>query len=93
MRVRLTPEGDGTVVELEHSPVPAEIIPNASPDSWGLGAGWELGMTSLGDHLAGRLPDSRAVDRIGTAGPEELSAIGRLAEDISAAWTKVLAAG
>jgi uncharacterized protein YndB with AHSA1/START domain len=87
--LRLIPEGDATVLELEHSPVPAEIVPNAG-DTWGLGAGWELGMSSLESYLAGNAPDGRAVDRMATASPDELARFGRMATEISDAWTAVM---
>jgi uncharacterized protein YndB with AHSA1/START domain len=91
--IRLTPRGDATELELEHSPVSAEIVPNASPEMWGLGSGWEVGMTALGDYLAGKLPaDGRAIDRIQNASPEELRAIGMLADRISQSWVKIIAA-
>jgi hypothetical protein len=88
----LTPAGDGTVLDLEHSPVPDEIIANASPEIWGLGSGWEMGMTALGDFLAGKLPEGRATDWVADASPDNLAAAGRLAGQISDAWTAVIAA-
>ncbi|MEV1288815.1 SRPBCC family protein [Micromonospora sp. NPDC049679] len=92
VRLLLTPKGDTTVLELEHSPVPAEIIPNASPEMWGLGAGWEMGLTALGDYLAGKLPEGRAADWIASASPEDLMAAGQLSVRISDAWSAVIAA-
>jgi uncharacterized protein YndB with AHSA1/START domain len=91
--VLLTPSGAATVLELRHSPVPAGIVPNASPEMWGIGAGWEMGLTALGDYLAGKLPEGRAVDWVAQAGPEELMAAGRLAQQISDAWTEVISRG
>jgi uncharacterized protein YndB with AHSA1/START domain len=91
VQVRLTPQGDATVLELEHSPVPAEIIPNAG-DMWGLGAGWELGLVSLGRFLAGEGPEGRAIDAMAAASPEHLAEVGRLADEISEGWTAVIAA-
>ena len=88
--LRLTPQGETTVLELEHSPVPPEIIPNAGPEIWGLGAGWEMGMTALGAFLAGEMPEGRAVDSLANATPEQLMAIGQLAERVSEAWTAVI---
>jgi hypothetical protein len=72
--------------------VPAEIIANASPEIWGLGSGWEMGMTALADFLAGKLPEGRATDWVANASPEDLTAAGRLAGQISDAWTAVIAA-
>jgi uncharacterized protein YndB with AHSA1/START domain len=89
--LRLIPEGDATVLELEHSPVPVEMVPNAG-DMWGLGAGWELGMTSLESYLAGNAPEGRAIDAMANASPEELAQFGRMATEISAAWSAVIAA-
>lgn len=91
VRVRLVPEGQGTLLDLEHAPVPPDIIPNASPELWGLGAGWEMGLTALGDYLAGRLPEGRAVDWIAEAPPEELMATRDLSVKISDAWTELIA--
>ena len=93
LRLRLTPRGDTTVLELEHSPVPPEIIPNASPETWGLGAGWEMGMTALAAFLAGEMPEGKAVDSMANATPEDLMALGQLAQRISDAWTVVINAG
>lgn len=90
--VRLTPDGERTAVELEHFPVSAGIIPNASPEVWGLGAGSEMGTTALGDGLAGKLPDGRAVDWISTASMEDRMAAGALVQRISDAWTAVIGA-
>jgi uncharacterized protein YndB with AHSA1/START domain len=92
VRLRLTPAGDVTLLKLEHSPVPTEIIANASPEIWGLGSGWEMGMTALADFLAGKLPEGRATDWVANASPEDLTAAGRLAGQISDAWTAVIAA-
>lgn len=92
VQLRLTPQGNTTVLELEHSPVPAEIIPNASPEMWGLGAGWEMGLKSLGDFLAGKLPEGKALDWIANATQEELMAVGHLAAQISDAWAAIIAA-
>ncbi|MGH8873075.1 MAG: hypothetical protein ACRDWS_14015 [Acidimicrobiia bacterium] len=72
--------------------MPAEIIPNTSPDMWGLGAGWEMGLKSLGDFLAGELPEGRALDWVANASPEDLIAVGELSARISEAWTEVIAA-
>lgn len=90
VQLRLTPAGEATVLELEHAPVPVEIIPNAAPGAWGIGAGWEMGLVALGDYLAGDLPEGRAVDWIAKAGPEELANASESAERISQAWTKVI---
>jgi uncharacterized protein YndB with AHSA1/START domain len=91
VQLRLTPAGEATVLELEHGPVPAEVVPNAAPGVWGLGAGWEMGLVALGDYLAGTLPEGRAVDWIAKAGPEEMAAASGAADQISEAWTKVIA--
>jgi uncharacterized protein YndB with AHSA1/START domain len=91
VRLRLVPDGDATVLELEHSPVPTNIVPNAG-DMWGLGAGWELGIASLERFVAGEMPDGRAVDRMATASPDELAEFGRMATEISDAWIAVIAA-
>lgn len=92
VQLRLTGQGHTTLFELEHSPVPAEIIPNASPELWGLGAGWEMALHALGDLLAGKLPEGKASDWIANASPEELMAVGQLSARISDAWTAVIAA-
>ncbi|HEV7976404.1 SRPBCC family protein [Amycolatopsis sp.] len=88
----LTPEGDTTVFTLEHSPVPPEIIVNAGPDMWGLGAGWEMGLTALGDYLGGRLREGTSAEWIANSTPEELMAAGQLAGRISDAWAAVITA-
>jgi hypothetical protein len=89
--LRLTPDGDMTVFELEHSPIPVEIIPNASPEVWGLGSGWEMGLTALDHYLNGELPESKATDWIADATPEQLMEAGRLSARISEAWAAVIA--
>jgi len=91
VQVRLTAKGVATVLELEHSPIPAEIIPNASMEAWGLGAGWEMGLTALDDYLAGRLPEGSAADWIATATAEQMMAAGQLSSRISDAWAAVIA--
>jgi uncharacterized protein YndB with AHSA1/START domain len=91
VKVRLTPQCDATVLELEHSPVPAEIVTNVG-DTWGLGAGWELGMVALERHLAGEGPDGRAIDAMAAASPEHLAEVNRLADEISKGWAAVIAA-
>jgi uncharacterized protein YndB with AHSA1/START domain len=91
VQLRLTPAGESTVLELEHGPVPAEMVPNAAPGVWGLGAGWEMGLVALGDYLAGELPEGRAVDWIAAAGPEEMASASASADRISDAWVKVIA--
>jgi uncharacterized protein YndB with AHSA1/START domain len=88
--LRLVPDGDATVLELEHSPVSPEIITNVG-ETWGLGAGWELSLVSLGDFLAGALPEGRGVDRWAAASPDEMAEYGRMATEISDAWGAVLA--
>ncbi|MEV6810532.1 SRPBCC family protein [Micromonospora sp. NPDC051296] len=90
VHLRLTPAGEATVLELEHAPVPAEIVPNAAPGVWGLGAGWEMGLVALADYLAGDLPEGRAVDWIAAAGPEQMAAASATADQISDAWVKVI---
>ncbi|GIJ34817.1 SRPBCC family protein [Verrucosispora sp. WMMD703] len=90
VQLRLTPDGESTVLELEHAPVPADIVPNAGPGLWGLGAGWEMGLLALGDYLAGDLPEGRAVDWIATAGPEQVAAATATADRIGGAWEKLI---
>jgi len=92
VRVRLTPEGADTVLELEHSPVPAEIVPNASMKQWGLGSGWEMGLFALDQHLAGTLPEGTAKERIANATPERMMEMAMLSSGISEAWSAVIAA-
>jgi hypothetical protein len=58
----------------------------------GLGAGWEMGLGALDRFLAGTLPDGRAPDWIANATPEDLLAAGLMAQQISDAWTAVIAA-
>jgi uncharacterized protein YndB with AHSA1/START domain len=89
--VRLEEEGESTILTLSHSPVPGELIPNASATAWGLGAGWEMGLAALEKFLAGELPNGPAKDWIAAASPEELMAAGEQAQQISAEWTGVLA--
>jgi uncharacterized protein YndB with AHSA1/START domain len=88
--LRLTPEGEGTLFELEHAPVPVGIIANVSPEMWGLGAGWEMGLTALDKYLAGKLPEGRAADWIASAAPEDLMAAAARSARISDAWTAVI---
>jgi uncharacterized protein YndB with AHSA1/START domain len=91
VRVRLIPEGNETVVELEQGPVPPDVIPNAAPETWGVGVAWEMGLTALGDYLGGRLPEGRAIDWIAKAPPEELEAGRELSAKISSVWTELIA--
>ncbi len=88
--VRLEADGDSTVLTLSHSPVPGELITNASPTMWGLGAGWEMGLDALGRFLSGDLPDGAAKDWIAAASQEDLVAAGVRAQQISDAWAEVL---
>jgi uncharacterized protein YndB with AHSA1/START domain len=88
--LRLVPEGDATVLELEHSPVQTEIITNVG-ETWGLGPGWELSLGSLEEYVAGGTPEGRAVDRWAAASPEEMAEFVRMAAEISDAWTAVIA--
>ena len=92
VELKLTPSGESTLLELAQAPVPLEIVPNAAPGVWGLGAGWEMGLVALGDHLAGALPEGRAVDWIAGAGPEQLAAASASAERISDEWKRIIAA-
>jgi uncharacterized protein YndB with AHSA1/START domain len=78
--VRLIPDGDDTVLELEHSPVPAEIVTNVG-ETWGLGAGWELGLMSLGLYLAGTPMKM----------PPDMGELARMAAEISDIWAGVIA--
>jgi uncharacterized protein YndB with AHSA1/START domain len=89
--VRLTAKGEQTVLELEHAPVPEEVIPNPEPGHWGLGSGWEMGLTALGGYLAGELPEGRAIDAIANTTPEQLAELTQLSTRISDAWTTVIA--
>jgi uncharacterized protein YndB with AHSA1/START domain len=88
--LRLTPKGEQTVLELEHSPVPQEIVPNPAPGQWGLGSGWEMGLTALDAYLKGEMPEGRAVDAIAATSPEKLEELARLSQRISDAWTAVI---
>lgn len=92
VRVTLTPEQDEheeTVLELEHAPVPVDVIRNVG-DMWGVGAGWEIGLVALGDYLAGALSGERAIDRMASASDEELGSLTALAERISGKWRDLL---
>lgn len=90
VQVRLTLVGDDrTELELTHSPVPTGIATNAG-ETWGLGAGWETGLAALGEFLADRMSEGRAVDRMAHATPEELATFGKRADEISAAWAAVI---
>jgi hypothetical protein len=51
-----------------------------------------MGVTALGDFLAGKVPEGKATDWVANASPEDLTAAGELAERISDAWTAVIAA-
>ncbi|ANZ35718.1 hypothetical protein BBK82_06135 [Lentzea guizhouensis] len=81
--VRLEADGDTTVLTLTHSPMPGEFVP-------GTGAGWELGLVALEKHLAGDLPEGRALDWIAASAPEDMAAAQALAEQIAAEWVEVL---
>ena len=53
LEVRLTPSGDGTVLELEHvGEVPEDFFKMYGPGATGIG--WDLGLLGLREHLAGR---------------------------------------
>lgn len=88
--LRLVPDGDATVLELEHSPVSPELITNVG-ETWGLGAGWELSMLSLEEFVAGETPEGRAVDRWAAAGPDGMAEFVHMATEISDAWAAVIA--
>ncbi|GAB3413164.1 SRPBCC family protein [Flindersiella endophytica] len=89
--VRLTAKGEQTVLELEHSPIPQEVIPNPAPGHWGLGSGWEMGFIALGSYLAGEMPEGRAIDALARTTPEKLAELGELSTRISEAWVAVIA--
>jgi hypothetical protein len=60
-------------------------------ETWGLGAGWELGMLSLEDFLAGNVPEGRAADRWAAAPPEQMAEFVRMATEISDGWAALIA--
>ena len=78
--LRLHPDGEATVLELEHSPVSPDVVTNVG-ETWGLGAGWELGTVGLGMHLAGDPMDT----------PPDMEELVRMANEISDAWAAVIA--
>ncbi|MFC4588935.1 SRPBCC family protein [Sphaerisporangium corydalis] len=87
VELRLTPDGDGTVLELEHSSssgITGNLLNDPERGLWGLGAGWELGLLGLHAYLRGDFPETPPSD-LG-----ETSEIATLADHISAAWSKVL---
>jgi hypothetical protein len=49
-----------------------------------------MGLTALGDYLAGKLSDGPAKDWIAQASPEDLLKAGTQAAQISDAWTIAL---
>lgn len=89
VRLHLTPDGDATVLRLEHEPVPVEIVPNAGT-VWGLGAVWELAMSALDGFLAGTFSEGRAVDRIAAASSRELKGFAQQAKRSGAAWAALV---
>ncbi|HEX2179138.1 MAG TPA: SRPBCC domain-containing protein [Actinomycetota bacterium] len=89
VRLHLTPDGDATVLRLEHEPVPVEIVPNAGK-VWGLGAVWELAMSALNGFVTGTFSEGRAVDRIAAASPRELKEFARQSRRSGAAWAALV---
>lgn len=67
-RLRLTPEGDRTVLRLDHDRLP-------SPSATGYGAGWQLYL----DRLAAELTGNQAPDLVGTF-PRLLAAYDEIAD-------------
>ncbi|MEV7966811.1 SRPBCC family protein [Sphaerisporangium sp. NPDC088356] len=87
VELRLSPSGDGTELELEHSSfgkITGLLLNDPEKGLWGLGAGWELGLIALGTYLRGEFPDVAPAE-IGNM-PE----ITDLADRISLAWAAVL---
>jgi len=89
VELRLTPDGDGTVLELEHATVaehaPMMIDGRPVDAILGVGIGWELPLTySLDLHLRGRLPESP---------PEMTPDIEAAMGQIAGAWSALLEAG
>ncbi|MEU8266303.1 SRPBCC family protein [Sphaerisporangium sp. NPDC049002] len=87
VELRLSPSGDGTELELEHSSfgkITDLVLNDPEKGLWGLGAGWELGLIGLGTFLRGEFPDA-APTEIG-----DLPEITDLADQISRAWAGVL---
>jgi uncharacterized protein YndB with AHSA1/START domain len=97
VELRLAPAGGTTVLELEHSLVPAEVevggravdpvLNDAVSGIWGLGAGWELPLTlGLERYLRGELPDRPAVEWF-----EVTDEVLALSDRAGAAWAAVAA--
>lgn len=74
----LTPEGDRTMLRLEHSaPVPPEMWEQFGPGA--VGIGWEMMLMGLGEHLAA--PEWRRPET-----PEEMPDLSSFMAGSSAAW-------
>jgi uncharacterized protein YndB with AHSA1/START domain len=55
LEVRLSPDGEGTALELEHT-VPIEMAQSGAGALW-VGPGWDGGLLALGLYLAGEVAD------------------------------------
>jgi uncharacterized protein YndB with AHSA1/START domain len=90
VELRLIPDGDGTLLKLEHATVSTEVewegqMVDVIP---GVGSGWELPLTwSLPAYLRGELPDAPASEWFQFT-PE----IEELGNQAAAAWIAVLQA-
>jgi uncharacterized protein YndB with AHSA1/START domain len=89
VRLNLAPEVGTTVLQLEHEPVPVEIVPNAGK-VWGLGAVWELAMTALDGFVTGTFSEGRAVDRVAAASPRQLKRFAQQAKRSGVAWAALV---
>lgn len=92
VRLRLTPDGDGTLLELEHASVSRlvevdgrwidPVLNDAASGLWGLGTGWELPLHGLAQFLAGH-----RLEFDPTAPPADIM---ELADHIGRAWHAVV---
>jgi uncharacterized protein YndB with AHSA1/START domain len=94
--LRLTSDAaGGTVLQLEHSPVPQvvemdgrkldPILNDPLTGMWGMGTGWEMGLIALGKYLRGEMPD--VSKRSFELTPEILEMVAQCGEGWAAAVT------
>ncbi|MFN0069921.1 MAG: SRPBCC domain-containing protein [Chloroflexota bacterium] len=93
LSVRLLPRGELTLLELQHEPIPLDMIANPTPELWGLAVNWEMLLIGLGEFLDGRTPAGRAVDWMRLISEEERAATAEVARQINEDWLVACGAG
>jgi uncharacterized protein YndB with AHSA1/START domain len=89
VELRLSPDGDGTALELEHAVVTDPFGHDPLTAAWGVGLGWELALQfGLVKYLRGELPDAPASEWFDESAPDMAEA----AAACTKAWNAVLEA-